>query len=164
MASIYMTLDGCKLVFAATQAGLATTPKDATCQVTSAAVTTVENSTDNPATMCDPTSTIALKSGATLDVSFKQDWSTKDGFCWFTDAQDAKLQWFRFTMPTTPGGVAVATGPGYEGQVTVRRAQMGGDAGAVLVSTVSYPVVGALTPIIPLTVLAADADADAVAA
>lgn len=156
MASIYMTLDGSKLVFADTQAGLATTPQDPSCQVTSAAVTAVENSTDNPATMCDPASTIALKSGGTLDVSFKQDWSDPDGFCWFTDAHDAELQYFRFTMPTTPGGDAAATGPGYEGQVTVRRATFGGDSGTVLVATASYPVVGDLTPVIP-TMVAAEA-------
>lgn len=155
MASIYMTLDGSMLVFADTQAGLVTTPQDATCQITSAAVTAVENSTDNPATMCDPASTIALASGATLDVSFKQDWSDATGFCWFTDTHDAELQWFRFTMPTTPGGTAVATGPGYEGQVTVRRATFGGDSGTVLVSTASYPVVGDLTPIVPTLTTAA---------
>lgn len=136
-AAVYMTLDGSKLVFADTEADLATTPdSDASCQVSSAAITPVENSSDLPGTMCDPKGTIALPSGATLDVTFLQDWSQAAGFCWYAADHDAVELWFKFDLGPDP---TVGTPPSYTGQVTLRRPQYGGDSGAPLEATVSYP-------------------------
>jgi hypothetical protein len=136
-AAVFMTLDGSTLVFATSQASLPTTPDlDASCQISSASITTVENSSDLPGTMCDPKSTIALPSGATLDVTFLQDWSEVDGFCWYAADNDAVELWFQFLLGE---GSTPAAGPGYTGQTTLRRPQFGGDGGAPLEATVSYP-------------------------
>lgn len=137
-AATYMTLDGSVLVFADTEADLTATPDlDASCQISSAAISTVENSSDLPATMCAPAGTIALKSGATLDVTFLEDWSTAAGFCWYAADHDAVELWFSFQLGPDP---TTGTAPSYKGQVTLRRPTFGGDSGAPLEATSSYPV------------------------
>jgi len=142
-----MTLDGSTLVFADDAAGLAATPHDPSCQITSAAITTVENNTDVPATMCEAASQTALRSGATLDVAFRQDWADSTGFGWFAAEHDAQQQAFQFLLGA---GSDATAGPGYTGTCTLRRPTFGGDAGSVLVATMSFPVIGDLVPIKPV--------------
>lgn len=132
MSTLYMTMDGATLKFAATESGLATATTDASCQIKGAVLTTVENEATVDATFCSPAGSTVLASGATLDVTAYSDWEDPDGYCWFTHDQDGTAQWFELTMPA--GGKFV-------GQVGVRRAAYGGEASTTPEFSQSLPVV-----------------------
>jgi hypothetical protein len=141
MTTLYESMDGATLKFADEVADLATATVDASCQIKSAVLTTVDNEATVDATFCTPAGTTVLASGAALDVTAYSDWSDPDGFCWFTADADGTAKAFELTMPS---------GGKFTGMVGVRRAAYGGDAGATPEFTLSLPVVpGTLTPTKP---------------
>src|SRR5262245_5819369 len=139
MATTFITLDGSKLVFADTQAGLTTPQVDASCQISSATITAVPNTSTTAATMCAGAGQIASRSGYTLDVEFFQDWNLPTGFCNFTDAHDGKTVWFKYTLGVATAGPPATTPPVKTGQCDITSADFGGAAGDPLTATGSYP-------------------------
>lgn len=142
-AAVFMTMDGSVLKFADDEASLATTPTDVSCQINDATITNVPKSTTVPATFCQAETEAALASGSTLDVTFLQDWTDSAGFSWYLFDNDAQTKFFSLSLGD-------AAGPAMSGQVGVSKGDFGGAGGAVLQASISLPVIGDLTPTVPV--------------
>lgn len=108
---------------------------DYSCQVTEARVTASPNTTDVPATFCEPASTINVPSSFTLELNGLQDWGEADSFSEYLFVHDAEQVMFQLFLD----GVVE---PSATGTVSIAAGDFGGVAGEPLTFTASLPILG----------------------
>jgi hypothetical protein len=105
------------------------------CQVTEARVTASANTTDVPATFCEPASTINVPSSFTLELNGLQDWGDADSFSEYLFVNDAEQVAFALFLDGE-------TEPSASGIVSAAAGDFGGVAGEPLTFTASLPILG----------------------
>jgi hypothetical protein len=133
-------------------------PVDVSCDVTSAQVTN-ETPLETRETLCGK-HPIVGESAETLEVTADQYWKPAEALSRFLEEHHGELAAFELAWPAQDLTVT--------GTVRVIRGQIGGEAGAIVETTVELPVQGATVkvygPVVPLEARSADAeDAEAAA-
>lgn len=108
------------------------------CQVTEARITASANTTDVPATFCEPATTVNVPSSFTLEMSGLQDWGRSDtspSFSEYLFANDASIVGFALYL-------SGSVDPRATGKVSLAAGDFGGVAGEVLTLTGSLPIIG----------------------
>jgi hypothetical protein len=105
------------------------------CQVTEARITAAANTSDVPATFCEPASTVNVPSSFTLELNGLQDWGASGSFSEYLFKHDAEIQAFAVYLDGSTDPVA-------KGLVSVAAGDFGGPAGETLVLTGSFPLLG----------------------
>ena len=112
------------------------------CQVVSAALVPQPRLSTVAATFCQGETQAPGATGWQLDVHVMQDWSDDaTSFTWWSIDHDAELCDFELTLDSTlvaPAGDPVTM----HGQAYVVAFQFGGDAGAPLEATQTWPMLG----------------------
>jgi hypothetical protein len=108
---------------------------DYSCQVTSATITASANSTDVPATFCEPASSINVPSSFSLDIEGLQDWGAAESLSEYTFIHDAEQVAFAVYLDG-------ATDPSATGTCSLAAGDYGGTAGEPLTFTQSFPILG----------------------
>jgi len=105
------------------------------CQVTAATITASANSTDVPATFCEPASSQNVPSSFSLDLEGLQDWGDAESFSEWAFIHDADNAAFALYLDGTADPVAT-------GIISVAAGDFGGTAGEPLTFTTSFPIQG----------------------
>lgn len=111
---------------------------DYSCQVTEARITASPNTTDVPATFCEPATTVNVPSSFTLELNGLQDWGRADlapSFSEYLYINDAEIVGFALFLDGT-------SDPSATGKVSLAAGDFGGVAGEVLTLTGSLPILG----------------------
>lgn len=112
-----------------------TTLTDYGCQVTEARITASANTTDVPATFCEPASSINVPSSFTLELNGLQDWGEASSFSEYAFENDAEQVAFALYLDGS-------TDPEATGIVSMAAGDFGGPAGEPLTFTASLPILG----------------------
>jgi hypothetical protein len=105
------------------------------CQVVEARITATPNTTDVPATFCEPASKINVPSSFDLELQGLQDWGEAASFSQFLFDNDAEQMAFALYIDDT-------TDPEATGIVSIAAGDFGGVAGEVLVLKLTLPILG----------------------
>jgi len=105
------------------------------CQVTEARITASANTTDVPATFCEPATKVNVPSSFTLELQGLQDWGNVESLSEYLFKNDAVIVAFALYLDDTDD-------PAATGSVSVSAGDFGGTAGASLTFTLSLPIVG----------------------
>jgi hypothetical protein len=105
------------------------------CQVTEARVTATPNTTDIPATFCEPASQVNVPSSFSLELQGLQDWGVVDGLSEFLFIHDAEQMAFALYLDGE-------TDPQATGIVSCAAGDFGGTAGEPLVMQLTLPILG----------------------
>ena len=137
-AANLINIKNCSVIFADTQAGLATgTPIDYKCQVSSAAIQAQPKLQTVPATFCNPESQMPSATGWQLVLTFLQDWgAAPNSLSQYLFNNDAALKWFLLK----PIDVTLAAVPGAQGQCWIVAGEYLGAAGTPVPATSTMPV------------------------
>lgn len=139
MSRTVLIIKNAKVKFGAVPAGGAaidaSTLTDYGCQITEARITAAANTSDVPATFCEPASTINVPSSFSLEINGLQDWGAVNSFSEFLFKHDAELQAFALYLD---GEVD----PKATGICSLSAGDFGGPAGETLVLTGSLPILG----------------------
>ena len=132
-------LNNPKVIFADTQADLATEPAYE-CQIVSAVITPSPVYNTIPATGCAGATQSPGRTGFALDLTWLTDWGATDSLSQFAWDNDGKAVWFRFTDDGTAAAGAATTA---EGQAYVAAGGFGGTFGdgSAAQTTASWPCV-----------------------
>lgn len=135
MATIYVAMNGAKLVFGAALIDVTppdyTTGEDVSCQIIEARVQPATVTETAPATLCadEVDRTTGLK--YTLEITAFQDWTDPEGMCWYLSENALTTVYFSLALPDAGW---------HAGQVELVPLQYGGAAGANLQGQVSLGV------------------------
>lgn len=108
---------------------------DYSCQVTEARVTASANTTDVPATFCEPASSINVPSSFTLELNGLQDWGAAESFSEYSFINDAEQVAFALFLDGN-------TDPQATGVCSMAAGDFGGTAGEPLTFSASLPILG----------------------
>lgn len=105
------------------------------CQVTQATISATPNTSDVPATFCEPASQVNVPSSFALTLEGLQDWGTADGLSEYLFTHDAEQAAFALYLDAGPDPVAT-------GIVSVAAGDFGGTAGEPLTMSLELPILG----------------------
>jgi|SRR5215471_4877363 len=108
---------------------------DYSCQFTEARITASANTSDVPATFCEPASSVNVPSSFTLEVNGLQDWGAVDSISEYLFVHDAEQVAFAVYLDG-------AVDPSATGIVSLAAGDFGGVAGEPLTFTGSLPILG----------------------
>jgi hypothetical protein len=108
---------------------------DYSCQVVEARITATPNTTDVPATFCEPASKINVPSSFDLELQGLQDWGDAASLSQYLFDNDATQAAFALYLDDT-------TDPEATGIVSLAAGDFGGVAGEVLVMKLTLPILG----------------------
>jgi hypothetical protein len=108
---------------------------DFSCQVTEARITASANTTDVPATFCEPASSINVPSSFTVELNGLQDWGAAESFSEFAFINDAEQVAFALYLDG-------AVDPSATGLCSMAAGDFGGTAGEPLTFSASLPILG----------------------
>jgi hypothetical protein len=108
---------------------------DHSCQVTEARITASANTTDVPATFCEPASQVNVPSSFTLELNGLQDWGITGSFSEYLFQHDAETVAFALYLDGE-------TDPEATGTCSIAAGDFGGVAGEALTMTGSFPIQG----------------------
>ena len=108
---------------------------DYSCQVVEARITATPNTTDVPATFCEPASKINVPSSFDLELQGLQDWGAASSFSEYLFKNDATQQSFALYLDGS-------TDPEATGTVSIAAGDFGGVSGEVLTLKLTLPILG----------------------